>query len=155
MAVKYTKQHIVTQIQRWTFYKALLEIQENPLTDPALDPKMNELFQQAMLSQIADLEAELDLPQTDENKRLWEEIGRLIAEVGHWKSNHHCEVERARVLKERLDMPLERVKAYELMGQLQKQLEDHAAAALAEIDRLLDENEKLKQQIAEKGNGEG
>lgn len=35
------------------------------------------------------------------------------AEAAHWKNNHATEVRRARVLKERTDMPLERVQAYE------------------------------------------
>ncbi len=45
----------------------------------------------------------------------------LEAEVKHWKANHACEVERAIVLKERIDMPLERVSAYEQIGKLQSE----------------------------------
>lgn len=37
----------------------------------------------------------------------------LEDEVQHWRANHACEVQRSRVLKERLDMPIERVMAYE------------------------------------------
>ncbi|WP_426770637.1 hypothetical protein [Enterobacter cloacae complex sp. 363J6] len=51
-------------------------------------------------------------------------------EAAHWKANHECEVSRARVLKERPDMPLERVNAYNRMVELEK------------------ENEALKQRIA-------
>lgn len=51
-----------------------------------------------------------------------EERRALEREVAHWKANHKCEVERARVLKERTDMPLERVKAYEQIGRLQEQV---------------------------------
>lgn len=39
--------------------------------------------------------------------------------AAHWKSNHACEVQRARVLKDRLDMPLERVRAYAHIGNVQ------------------------------------
>lgn len=37
------------------------------------------------------------------------------AQVTHWKANHADMVERARLLIERTDMPLVRVKAYELV----------------------------------------
>lgn len=59
-------------------------------------------------------------------------LGKKNAEVeaAHWKANHECEVSRARVLKERPDMPLERVNAYNRMVELEK------------------ENEALKQRIA-------
>lgn len=40
-------------------------------------------------------------------------------QTAHWKANHACEVQRARVLKDRLDMPLERVKAYAYIGSVQ------------------------------------
>ncbi|UIW12470.1 MAG: hypothetical protein [Enterobacter phage ENC20] len=52
------------------------------------------------------------------------------SEAAHWKANHECEVSRARVLKERPDMPLERVNAYNRMVELEK------------------ENDALKQRIA-------
>lgn len=58
--------------------------------------------------------------------------GRLAAEVKEWKHNHEQEVARARFLKERLDMPVERVKAYEKMQELQSQL----TAAQEENKRL-------------------
>ena len=57
-------------------------------------------------------------------KKLVEEIRRLNkfeAESNHWKANHACEVERARVLKERPDMPLERIKAYDRMVELEEE----------------------------------
>lgn len=40
----------------------------------------------------------------------------LEREVTHWKANHATEVRRARILKERTDMPMERVAAYEQWG---------------------------------------
>jgi len=55
-----------------------------------------------------------------------EEIAKLRArgeelekEVAHWKSNHDNRVEAARVLIDRADLPLERVKAYESYVALQ------------------------------------
>ncbi|UPW35587.1 hypothetical protein [Cronobacter phage Dev_CS701] len=59
-------------------------------------------------------------------------LGKKNAEVeaAHWKANHECEVSRARVLKERPDMPLERVNAYNRMVELEE------------------ENKALKQRIA-------
>lgn len=41
------------------------------------------------------------------------ERDELAAQVTHWKANHASVVEQARILKERPDMPIERVKAYE------------------------------------------
>lgn len=38
------------------------------------------------------------------------------AKARHWKTNHDAQVERARILQERTDMPLERVSAYRVMG---------------------------------------
>jgi Lar family restriction alleviation protein len=54
----------------------------------------------------------------DTSKRIKE----LEREVQHWKANHACEVERARVLKDRTDMPLERVQAYEQISEMKEQL---------------------------------
>lgn len=55
----------------------------------------------------------------------------------HWKTNHDAQIERARVLQERPDMPLERVNAYQVWGTV---LEDykrfqacrHAARSMVE-----------------------
>lgn len=44
---------------------------------------------------------------------LRKERDELAAQVTHWKANHASVVEQARILKERPDMPIERVKAYE------------------------------------------
>lgn len=49
----------------------------------------------------------------------------LEREVKHWKANHATEVRRARILKERTDMPMERTAAYEQWGN-----------DLAELERL-------------------
>ena len=50
---------------------------------------------------IAELETELATCQRERN---------------HWKNNHETEVRRARVLKDRIDLPLERVQAYKQWG---------------------------------------
>lgn len=63
------------------------------------------------------------------------EIERLHVferEAGIWKNNHDNQVRIARVLKERTDMPLERVNAYNKMKELE-----------AENKRLKEENESL------------
>ena len=66
---------------------------------------------------------------------LAQRVERLESELKHWKSNHAAEVQRARVLKERTDMPLERVQAYDQIGQL-----------LAERDALAAELKALRKQ---------
>ena len=60
-----------------------------------------------------------DLDLVAENQRLQSELEALKTalvfekrEVAHWKANHANRVEAARVLIERLDVPLERVDAY-------------------------------------------
>lgn len=55
-------------------------------------------------------------------------------EAERWKANHACEVDRARVLKERPDMPLERIKAYDRM----KELEEENKRLRAQIESLRD-----------------
>lgn len=47
---------------------------------------------------------------------------RAVSERDHWKANHDAQVSRARVLIERVDMPLERVSAYRMIGELQAEL---------------------------------
>ena len=63
-------------------------------------------------------------------------VEKLESELKHWKSNHAAEVQRARVLKERTDMPLERVQAYEQIGQLLAERDDLAA----ELNALRDQD---------------
>jgi cation transport regulator ChaB len=47
-------------------------------------------------------------------------IAELEKERDHWKANHDAQVERARVLMERTDVPLERTRAYQHMRTLQR-----------------------------------
>ncbi|UJB55300.1 hypothetical protein [Enterobacter phage vB_EcRAM-01] len=71
---------------------------------------------------VLDLVSDLSIALRDKQK--------AEQEAAHWKANHECEVSRARVLKERPDMPLERVNAYNRMVELEE------------------ENKALKQRIA-------
>jgi hypothetical protein len=56
-----------------------------------------------------------------------EQIMILEAKAKHWKSNHADQVERARILIERPDMPLERVNAYSLVCEVQEDAKRFAA----------------------------
>lgn len=64
----------------------------------------------------------------------------LEREVTHWKANHATEVRRARILKERTDMPMERVAAYEQWGKDLAELEDlrqsFVGCGKSKLDRL-------------------
>jgi len=55
-------------------------------------------------------------------KRRWQEAvehaSALTVERNHWQANHDNQVSRARFLIERGDIPVERVRAYGLMGAL-------------------------------------
>ena len=62
---------------------------------------------------VLDLVSDLSLALRDKQK--------AEQEAAHWKANHECEVSRARVLKERPDMPLERVNAYNRMVELEEE----------------------------------
>lgn len=77
----------------------------------------------------------------DSVAELQEEVFELQRELTHWKANHANEVKRARVLIERPDIPLERVKAYELMGKLRDdndQLRTELIAAYVSRSTLYD-----------------
>ena len=69
------------------------------------------------------------------------EIRRLEREVTHWKANHATEVRRARILKERTDMPMERVAAYH-------QWQDD----LAQLFRMTGEVSRLRKQLDDDAN---
>jgi len=67
--------------------------------------------------------------------RLQAEVAELKAKVWHWQANHSNEVRRAQVLKARLDVPIERIQAYEQWGK--DQAERDALKADAERYRHL------------------
>ncbi|KVH64436.1 hypothetical protein WS89_03905 [Burkholderia sp. MSMB1072] len=52
-----------------------------------------------------------------------EAIEATCKERDHWKANHDAQVQRARVLVDRPDMPLERVQAYQQIGELHRKVE--------------------------------
>lgn len=55
----------------------------------------------------------------EEISTLKAKVTALEAEVLHWKANHASVTRKSHILIERIDMPIERVKAFELIGQLQ------------------------------------
>lgn len=67
-------------------------------------------------------------------EKLERRLHGLEWDVTHWRANHAAEVHRARVLKERPDMPLERVEAYKQIGEL--------LARVAELEAERAEREK-------------
>lgn len=71
-----------------------------------------------------------------EAQALQDENTRLKAEVARWKNHHETEVRRARILKERTDMPIERVKAYEQWGKDQAELAEWRDLAVKAVDAL-------------------
>ena len=59
----------------------------------------------------------------------------LECDVAHWKANHDNRVEAARLLIDRPDLPLERVKAYQAHIALQAKITEQAAE-IARINRI-------------------
>lgn len=57
-------------------------------------------------------------PESEEIKQLNMQLFAVTADRDHWRSNHDAQVQRARVLHDRPDLPLERVKAYAQIGSL-------------------------------------
>lgn len=49
---------------------------------------------------------------------IWNKRAPTAGEL-HWKSNHDCQVARAKILIDRLDMPVERVRAYKYICELE------------------------------------
>lgn len=72
--------------------------------------------QDALLEyQVKGLEA-CNLGQSFKDKYLEQK-----AATQHWQANHDCQVAKSRLLFDRLDLPVERVRAYELVTRLQDQ----------------------------------
>lgn len=85
---------------------------------------------QQLLSESMDLgQQSFDLAQLQK-----EQLEVALKDVAHWKSNHACEVSRAMLLKQRPDMPLERIKAYEQVGDLHARL-DTIRDAMAQAEQ--------------------
>lgn len=85
---------------------------------------------QQLLNESMDLgKQSLDLAQLQK-----EQLEAALKDAAHWKSNHACEVSRAKLLKQRLDMPLERIEAYNQVGALHGRLET-IRDAMAQAER--------------------
>lgn len=56
------------------------------------------------------------------------ELAAAKSEALHWQNNHKCEVARARFLKERTDVPLERIRAYEEFGKALSKINEQELA---------------------------
>jgi hypothetical protein len=69
--------------------------------------------------------------QTEYEKRLLKRAEKAEALANHWRANHDNQVKRARILMDRPDLPLERVRAYELVVALTEEV--------AELKRKLSE----------------
>ncbi|WP_053074595.1 hypothetical protein [Chromobacterium sp. LK1] len=87
--------------------------------DAAFAAAANPVTVLALLARIAELEKQRDAAQNFANCAGLE-LGRVQDERDHWKANHDNQVQRARILIERGDMPLERVKAYERYTALER-----------------------------------
>lgn len=85
----------------------------------------------------------------EEITTLRQRVAELEKERDHWKNNHETEVRRARILKERTDMPIERVQAYERWGKDMAE-RDQMNIYCAQAERLAGEaasaRDALKQQ---------
>ncbi len=94
----------------------LIQLPVDSIDDPLIDAACNAL-----------------LWASDEVQRLEAELAAMTKDRDHWKNNHATEVRRARVLKERTDMPIERVAAYEQWGKDKAELAALKAQGNAEL----------------------
>lgn len=82
--------------------------------------------------------------------QLVDALEHMLRDRNHWKSNHETEVRRARMLKDRIDMPLERVQAYKQWGLDLMELSafrDEWVALDAEISALRAEVKSLRARL--------
>jgi len=73
------------------------------------------------MSTIDELQAELNAER--------EAHAQTKSALTHWMKNHDAQIERARFLIERRDLPIERVRAYRAMGEYHGALQRAASAA--------------------------
>lgn len=66
------------------------------------------------------------------------ELTTALADAAMWKNNHDNMVDRAKLLRDRLDMPVERIKAFERLGVLQARNAE-LSRYIVKADALLDE----------------
>lgn len=67
-------------------------------------------------------------------------VEQLQKELTHWKANHENITIRCKLLRDRLDLPVERIKAFEHLEALQNE----NASLHARIEALLNELEQIK-----------
>jgi len=96
----------------------------------AFQQKQTDMWREALVDYISTVDPDLVDRMACEISRLQGLVETEVVNAEHWRMNHAHEVSRARVLKERPDMPLERINAYDRMLELEK------------------ENDALKQRIA-------
>lgn len=90
---------------------------------------------EAIRAHVAELRTEM---ATSEARH--DDLARgLTEQVYHWKDNHDAQVSAARLLKERVDLPVERVKAYDELLELR--------AKVAATEEMLRWRETDKEQI--------
>lgn len=112
---------------------------------------LSDLTKEELIARVGSAEAKwLDEQRTNmelaaEYEELSAENAALKKDVTHWKANHTTEVRRARMLKERPDMPITRVKAYDQWGKDLRLLCSTAAEVAAmQRERIALEEETLK-----------
>lgn len=85
-------------------------------------------------------------------KRRWQDAvdhaSDAITERNHWQSNHDNQVSRARFLIERGDIPVERVRAYQMFGALLA-LEEAVRAQRAMYEGTSDEDNMSARSIGD------
>ena len=77
-------------------------------------------------------------PKSEEIKQLNIQLFAVTADRDHWRSNHDAQVQRARVLHDRPDVPLERVQAYAQIGSLLAERDALCQVVEGMRDRLKD-----------------
>lgn len=99
-------------------YGSLTELPPGECPTPYKSPK--QLLAESVAREAA---LRLELGRTIEAKEhRMDELAAALKELALWKSNHANMVERTKLLRDRPDMPVERIAAFERMGALQQRL---------------------------------
>ncbi len=97
----------------WTTQDCISWANANP---PNQDSPTVRFVAYKLAAAVGELESELAKAKESESVALAaNEL--LTKELKHWQSNHATEVRRARILKERPDLPIDRIQAYEAWGE--------------------------------------
>lgn len=87
-----------------------------------LENRVRELEQQLTQSQDALLQQQVyGLEACKLAESFKDQYLEQKAQTLHWQANHNCQVEKTRLLFDRRDLPVERVRAYNLVERLQDQ----------------------------------